>query len=64
MAAKESNLVRIGREEEGSARDSVADNLHVSYRRRAQHFGVSGTTLGRILEEDLHLLPYKGQLRH
>ena len=34
----------------------------MSYRHRAQHFGVSGTTLRRILKDDLHLFPYKVQL--
>ncbi|KAK9670933.1 hypothetical protein QE152_g41101 [Popillia japonica] len=38
-----------------------ADNPHVSYRLRVQYFGVSGTTLGRILGVVLHLFPYKVQ---
>ncbi|KAK9746781.1 Helix-turn-helix domain (DUF4817) [Popillia japonica] len=42
--------------------DNVSDNPHVSYRQRAQHFGVSGTTLRRILKENLHLVSYKAQL--
>lgn len=45
-----------------AVRESVAENPHVSYRHRAQHFGVSGTTMRRILKDDLHLFPYKVQL--
>lgn len=41
--------------------EAVGESPKVSYRRRAQHFGVSGTTLRRILKDDLHLFPYKVQ---
>nr|CAI5835285.1 unnamed protein product [Callosobruchus analis] len=40
-------------------KESVAQNPEMSYRRRAQQFGVSGTTLRRILKNDLRLFPYK-----
>lgn len=43
-------------------RESVAEHPEISYRHRAQQFGVSGTTLRRILKEELHLFPYKVQL--
>lgn len=45
-----------------AVRESVAENPNESYRHRTQHFNVSGTTLRRILKDDLHLFPYKVQL--
>ena len=45
-----------------AVKDSVADNPNVSYRRRSQELNVSGTTLRRILKQDLHLFPYKVQI--
>lgn len=41
---------------------SVAENANVSYRRRSQQLNISGTTLRRILKDDLHMFPYKVQL--
>lgn len=45
-----------------AVRESVAQDPTVSYRRRAQHFRVSKTTMWRILRKDLSLFPYKVQL--
>lgn len=47
---------------------TVEDHRQVIHKRlrhsnyRAHHFGVSGTTLPRILKEDLHLFPCEVQL--
>lgn len=42
--------------------DELAQNPNESCRHRAHHFRVNGTTLRRILKDDLHLFPYKVQL--
>ena len=43
-------------------RDSVQQEPGTSIRRRSHHFGMSRTSLHRILSDDLHLYPYKVQL--
>jgi hypothetical protein len=55
---------RPGRSNENieAVRQSVAVNPSVSYRRRSQQLNISGTTLRRILKQDLHMFPYKVQL--
>lgn len=45
-----------------AVRESVAENPDVSYRRRSQQLKISGTTLRRILKQDLQMFPYKVQL--
>ncbi|XP_011859621.1 PREDICTED: uncharacterized protein LOC105557087 [Vollenhovia emeryi] len=45
-----------------SVRESVAENPNVSYRHRFQQLNASGTTLRRILKDNLHLFLYKVQL--
>lgn len=42
-----------------AVRSDVQDHPNTSYRRRAQEFGLSPTTLRRILRVDLRLFPYK-----
>lgn len=41
---------------------SVTENPNVSYRRRSQQLKISGTSLRRILKDDLHMFPFKVQL--
>lgn len=55
---------RPGRSNENieAVRQSVAENPNVSYRRRSQQLNISGTTLRRILKQDLYMFPYKVQL--
>lgn len=44
-----------------AVRADVADSPGTSYRRRAQQFGLSPTSMWRILKVDLHFFPYKMQ---
>lgn len=43
-------------------RADIEETLGTSHRRRAQQFGVSSTTMWKILKINLHFFPYKMQL--
>lgn len=45
-----------------TVKQSVLRSPNLSYRHRAQQLNIKGTTLRRILKEDLHMFPYKVQI--